>query len=222
MNHEEHILQSWHTNAAAWSKAISESAIESRKLVTNKAIVDAIMQQQPYNVLDIGCGEGWLCRALQQYGIETTGIDAIPALIQSARQQSGGQFEIYSYQDLLAGKFHTPTPFDAIVFNFSLFGEGLVKELLEKLPAYLSPHGKLIIQTLHPRASADQPYESGWRKGSWAGFSNEFTDPAPWYFRTFESWVALFKTTGYNIHQLLEPVHPHTRQPVSVIFICTR
>lgn len=223
MTQEEHILQSWHTNAAAWTNAISQGAIESRRLVTNKAIVDAIVLQQPRTVLDVGCGEGWLCRALQEKGIETTGIDAIPALIASAQQAGRGSYEVCSYQDLLEGKFQPAASFDAIVFNFALFGDTLVRDVLKQLANYLSPGGKLIIQTLHPHtASVDQPYKTGWRNGSWAGFSDEFSDPAPWYFRTMESWSELFMETGYMIHQLREPLHPDTGKPASVIFICTR
>ena len=223
MNQEEHILQSWHVNAAAWTNAISQGAIESRKLVTNNAIVDAIVQQHPRTMLDVGCGEGWLCRAAQQYDIQTTGIDAIPALVQSAKQLGGGEFQVCSYQDLVAGRFNATQPFDVIVFNFSLFGEGLAVDLLKRLQTYLSVEGKLIIQTLHPLSAAiEPPYQTGWRNGSWAGFSEDFTDPAPWYFRTLGSWLQLFNDTGYGLHQMPEPIHPQTGKPVSVIFICMR
>lgn len=221
MNHEDHILQSWHANAAPWTNAIRTEAIESRKLVTNKAIVDAILQEHPRTLLDIGCGEGWLCRAMAAHNIETTGIDAIPALIAAAIQQ-GGNFEIVSYQNIAEGKFKPEILFDVIVFNFSLFGNELVVALLKQLHGFFSDNSRLIIQTLHPHtATADQPYEDGWRTGSWSGFSEDFTDPAPWYFRTIESWIRLFSASGYNLHQLLEPVNPRTGKPASVIYICT-
>jgi 2-polyprenyl-3-methyl-5-hydroxy-6-metoxy-1,4-benzoquinol methylase len=222
MNHEEHILQSWHANAAPWASAIKTEAIESRKLVTNKAIADAILQYHPKTLLDVGCGEGWLCRAMQLHGIKTTGIDAIPALISSAKEQSDGTFEVVSYQDIAAGKFNPPALFDAMVFNFSLFGNELVAAMLNKLHTFLTAHGKLFIQTLHPHtASADQPYIEGWREGNWNGFSEEFTNPAPWYFRTIESWVNLLTTSGFNLLQLQEPVNERTGKPASIIFICT-
>ena len=44
-NPEKHILDSWHSNAAAWTNAIEQQTIESRRLITNKAIVDAISEQ---------------------------------------------------------------------------------------------------------------------------------------------------------------------------------
>jgi 2-polyprenyl-3-methyl-5-hydroxy-6-metoxy-1,4-benzoquinol methylase len=219
VNPEEHILQSWHANANAWSTAIRTQAIESRKLATNEAIINAIVPLRPGHVLDAGCGEGWLCRKLQQFQITTTGIDPIHALIQEAQLQGPGNYMQCSYQDIIQDKFKPSALFDVIVFNFSLFGNELVEDLLQHLHSHLSPQGWLVIQTLHPH-TAGGPYQDGWRTGSWKGFSEDFTDPAPWYFRTLESWLDLFNKTGYTLDKLAEPTHPHTQLPVSIIFTC--
>ena len=40
--------------------------------------------KRPSTVLDIGCGEGWLCRALADKGMKVWGVDAIPELITAA------------------------------------------------------------------------------------------------------------------------------------------
>jgi hypothetical protein len=37
------ILDSWQTNATPWTAAVREQRLESRKLVTDRAIVDAVM-----------------------------------------------------------------------------------------------------------------------------------------------------------------------------------
>jgi hypothetical protein len=68
-------------------------------------------------------------------------------------------------------------------------------------------------------ACGDAPYVDGWREGSWAGFSTDFTDPPPWYFRTLASWVSLFLDSGLRITSLREPVHPETGKPVSLILM---
>jgi hypothetical protein len=73
---------------------------------------------------------------------------------------------------------------------------------------------------VHPLVSCrEAPYVDGWREGSWAGFSSDFTDPPPWYFRTLASWVALFIDSGLRPTALREPVHPESGKPVSLILM---
>jgi len=87
----------------------------------------------------------------------------------------------------------------------------------------LTSGGTLIIQTLHPVVvTGDLPYEDGWRQGSWAGFGDEFSDPAPWYFRTLESWKRLLADARLQTLEVREPVHPGTGKPASVIFIAEK
>ena len=62
-------------------------------------------------------------------------------------------------------------------------------------------------------------FPDGWREGSWTGFSPAFADPAPWYFRTLESWIKLLGDNGLRLCELREPFHPKTHKSTSVIFI---
>lgn len=212
------ILESWHRNATPWAAAVRDDAIESRTLVTNRAVVDAVLTRSPRTVLDVGCGEGWLVRALAARGVRAVGVDAVPALVERARAAGGGEFRVASYEAIAAGEIDVTV--DVAVANFSLIGEAPVAALLRRLPRLLAPGGALVIQTLHPLvATGDQPYQDGWREGSWAGFGPDFTDPAPWYFRTTASWVALLVECGFRLVALGEPLHPRTHRPASAIFV---
>lgn len=212
------IVDSWSRNAAPWTIAVRGRQIESRRLVTDQAIVDATLGRSPQSVLDIGCGEGWLARVLAAHGIHVIGIDAIPALIEQARLAGGGDFRAMSYEDIAVGKLDASA--DAVVCNFALLGNESVAGFLGVVRSLLNPGGSLLIQTLHPLvACGEQPYRDGWREGSWTGFSADFGDPAPWYFRTLESWIRLLADNGLRLLEMREPLHPLTRKPVSVIFI---
>ncbi|HEU4748307.1 MAG TPA: class I SAM-dependent methyltransferase, partial [Gemmatimonadaceae bacterium] len=202
---DERIIDSWRANAEPWTTAVRSNQIESRALVTNSAIVDAVVSRSPRSALDIGCGEGWLVRALAAYGIRAIGVDVVPALIEQARQAGGGEFRVASYEDLAAGEIELKV--DVALANFSLIGRESVENLLRRIPALLNEGGALIIQTLHPRtACGDHPYEDGWRAGSWAGFSEDFTDPPPWYFRTIEGWTRLITDSGLRVIEKREPL----------------
>ncbi len=217
---DRQIVDSWSANASPWIRAVRDRDIESRKLVTDQAIVDAVMNRNPGTVLDLGCGEGWLARKLHARGVEVTGVDVVPVLVDAARQAGAGDFYTMSYEDVAGGRLEVSV--DIVVCNFSLIGAQVVDDLIHATPSLLKAGGTLIVQTLHPVAACgDQPYVNGWREGSWAGFSNEFTDPAPWYFRTIEGWTGLFEAAGFSRIEISEPVHPDTRLPASIIFCAT-
>lgn len=219
MLNDAKIIDSWERNTDPWTDAVRSGEIESRTLVTNQAIIDAVRRRSPATGLDIGCGEGWLVRALD--GVAMVGVDVSSGLIGQARAAGGGDFRVMSYEEIAAGSLALTV--DVAVCNFSLLGKESVEGLLRATPALLSAGGALIVQTVHPLlACGDAAYVDGWRSGSWAGFSERFTDAPPWYFRTLESWVRLFNDSGLRVRELREPVNPKTGKPASLILIGER
>lgn len=215
---ELQILDAWQANADAWERAVRDGGIESRKLITDGAIVEAVLSHAPRRVIDVGCGEGWLARRLADEGIDVIGVDVVPALVEAAQAQGGGSFRVMSYAEIASGTLRERA--DVVVCNFSLLGASSVDGLLAAIPNLLEPGGVLLVQTLHPLVAAPtEPYCDGWREGSWVGCGEGFSQPAPWYFRTLGSWLDAFQNAGLRLIRLIEPLHPHTGRPASVIFV---
>jgi 2-polyprenyl-3-methyl-5-hydroxy-6-metoxy-1,4-benzoquinol methylase len=223
MSNEKKIIESWTANAANWIEIIENNGIESRRLITNKAIVEAVFVNKPTTVLDVGCGEGWLAKELSGKGIEMTGVDVIPELIERANQKVKGVFLVASYEDIAAAKIVFPKLFDVIVINFALIAKESTENLLAALPNHLAPDGKLFIQTLHPFSrKAIEDYKTGWKEGSWDGLGDQFTLPYQWYFRTLEDWLLLLGQSGFHTIKVTEVLHPQSAKPLSVIFECSQ
>ena len=215
---DQKIIDSWKKNSTPWVSAIREDEIESRLLVTNQAIIDTVLAQKPGTVLDIGCGEGWLVRALSKKGVSSLGVDVVPELIEAAEQAGGGRFKTLSFE-ALSGERVKET-FDVVVCNFSLLGNESVARVFQQAPSLLNAGGAIIVQTIHPIAGCGEgEYKDGWREGSWLGFSEQFCDPAPWYFRTLETWKSLFIENGFSLDKIVEPINPKTHTKASIIFV---
>ncbi|MBB3103126.1 class I SAM-dependent methyltransferase [Azomonas macrocytogenes] len=216
---EEHtIIETWHENAEAWAEAIATDRIASRVEVTNAAILAAIRERAPTTLLDMGCGEGWLGRALAADRIEIHGIDGVPTLLEKARASSPGTYEEMTYAALAAG---APLAcVEMVVCNFSLLGNESTCGVIGRVPQLLQPNGTLLIQTLHPLAVGmpGQDYREGWRQGSWAGCPGAFGRAAPWYFRPLGAWIKLLVTAGLRLEALYEPLDSASGRPCSVIF----
>ena len=159
---DKQIVTSWHTNARPWVKAVQNQEIASRTLATNRAIVQAVTSLTPRRVLDLGCGEGWLARALAERGVKVVGIDVVPELIAEAQRLGGGRFQVCSYGDVVAGRLNADR-FDTIVCNFSLLGKDSVEHLLPVRRAMCSPRAMCSSRpfTLSWRAATDPIVTAG-------------------------------------------------------------
>lgn len=216
---EAAILESWRANAGGWVTAVREGWIESRRRVTDRAVVEAVLSRAPESVLDVGCGEGWLARELAARGVRVTGVDAVPELVDAARRAGDGHFLLARYADL--ARVLGGARFDVVVCNFSLLGKRSTEDVIRAVPGLLEAGGTLVVQTLHPLAAAESrgPSVSGWRQSEWPVPGALRPDPAPWYFRTPADWADLFESHGLGPIQVREPPDPVTGVPASVLFL---
>jgi 2-polyprenyl-3-methyl-5-hydroxy-6-metoxy-1,4-benzoquinol methylase len=211
--------RSWDDNAPAWITTVREGGIESRRVTTDQAIINAVRQYSPKRILDVGCGEGWLCRALSTDGIQCIGIDGSSDLIAAAQAADpSGQYHLLPYAQFerLPEKVGAAS-FDLAIFNFSLLHQD-IRPILEALPPALSSNGVLLIQTVHPWiASKTEGYVDGWRTEDFTWSEHCFPQAMPWFFRTLESWVSTLRESGFELRNLTEPLHPESKKPLSLI-----
>ena len=212
------MMRSWRVNAQAWIEVVRGGLITSRRVATDDAIVNAAMALKPGRVLDVGCGEGWLCRVLAAAGVAAVGLDASPELIAAARQSGEGEFHLAAYAELENLRPGIGA-FPVIVCNFSLLEEE-VGSVLQHLRLFLAAGGSLLIQTLHPGSDEGDGNRDGWRVESFAGFEAYFAQAMPWYFRSLTSWSALLTSNGFYIESFIEPLDPESGTPLSILLEC--
>lgn len=112
------------------------------------AMIELLGLRPGTTIVDAGCGFGRYCAALQERGMEATGIDISPAAIAEAGKRSPGPR--YLVADLTQPLPADVGPFDVLVNLYSSFGYGATEAedlaMLRAFRAMVKPGGRIVMQ----------------------------------------------------------------------------
>jgi SAM-dependent methyltransferase len=172
----------WNESAQAWIAVLGERGDWARAHVLDPAMLDRVEKRGFRSALDVGCGEGRLCRALRQRGIDAVGVDPTPALIEEARRRdSGGRYLIGKAEQL---GFEGQT-FDLVVSYLTLIDIADFRAAIREMARVLKVGGSLLIANLTSFTSACAA--EGWIRDE-QGRSVHY--PVDRYLEEFPQWVA--------------------------------
>ena len=141
----------WEGNAEFWVRIIRGRHDRYRTELTDQAVLAAAGPFGGRDVLDAGCGEGYLTREMVARGArQVTGADKSPALIAAARAASGGQPAARFHVADLAALPFAGASFDLAVVNHVLNDLPDITGPVSELARVLRPGGRLVILMLHP------------------------------------------------------------------------
>jgi SAM-dependent methyltransferase len=149
----------WQASADAWIADQGEHGDFARRYVLDPVMLPRALARSPGNALDVGCGEGRFCRLLRHHGVDVTGIDPTPALIDAARASDAKG----KYLEGEAG--HLPFGdgmFDLVVSYLSLIDIPDIGAAIPEMARVLKPGGALLIANLNSFNTAC--VDTGWVK----------------------------------------------------------
>ena len=148
---ERQRLNTWQENADFWVQIIRGNHDRYRTGLTNAAVLNAIGPASGLQILDAGCGEGYMARDLASQGADVLGVDLSANLIQAA--------SALSTTDAASPRFRVAdvTGLDDADSSYDLV---LCNDLMNDLPdprgpiaesaRVLKPDGRIVILMLHP------------------------------------------------------------------------
>ncbi len=139
----------WGEVANWYDQLVGESGSEFHQHVVLPGVMRLLDPQPKQKIIDLACGQGVLCRLINQKGVETTGIDAAENLIRLARER-GPQEIRYQTADARELSFLQPDYFDAAACVLAIQNIHPIAPVFEGAARALKSMGKLVIVMMHP------------------------------------------------------------------------
>ena len=181
------------------------------------------------SVLDAGCGEGHVARLFASHGASVVGVDISPRLLEHARELVARDPHGIEFveRDLGRGLPSHSGAFDLATANMMLDDCEDLAGVLGGIADALRPGGRLLLSMNNPyalaaRGKVEDYFASGTLSQTFGTEQAKFE--VPFYYRTFEEWVAAFRQAGFLIGSLVDvrpdPGDPHLPdEPVPKIML---
>lgn len=162
----------------------SDSMAENHAFSVNEMLTH--LPETEFDFLDIGCGNGWVCRKVAQMTRcrSVTGIDVAGDMISLARQRKTSDRETYICGDILTADL--PGKLDVIFAMESLYYFSDLTKGIASLASRLKPGGRLIFGCDYHR---NNPQTEKWSE----------TLGVPMHYLSEEAWQQVFKDAGLRI-----------------------
>lgn len=234
----DYLLSQWQANARVYSKLIEGKGTPHNREILNPCIEQLMGDVHGKDILDAGCGEGYLSRFYSQKGAKVTGIDFSPNLISEAKQHSQNFDITYLVGDICQLEDFQPNQFDIILCNLVLLNVDCLERSLQEFHRVLRPRGFLIFSVVHPAFNIYGPGQwelgekdptTGRRKGQYfktdnyhtekefqvrwkSRTGNGFPQKFSFFHRTISTYVNTVIESGFQLVIIEEPL-PSTDAP---------
>jgi len=211
-------IEDWNRIANSYTTSANSGDFINRQFTS--VLWESLGNIQDLQVLDLGCGAGWLSQELSEAGAKVIGIDGSIELVKAA-QNSFPNIQFIEY-DLSQGLPVLSYTFDRIVANMVLMDIPDLTKLIPAARQVLAPRGKFIFTMQHPcffnirseRDAEGQLFKKLtrylqpeiWRMESFGGHNH--------YHRSLTYYFDLLRQNGMAVTRLYEPPHvSHAQRP---------
>lgn len=159
----------WDHVAGWYDKLIEEGRSDHFEKVIVPGTLRLLEPAQGQRILDLACGQGSFCRTLARLGVQVTGVDAAPKLIEAARRASqelrpAPVFEIGDARQIGAMALQDAS-FDSATCLMALMNIEPLAPLFSGLAKKLRGGGRFVSVLLHPAFRSPGQTSWGWESG---------------------------------------------------------
>ncbi|WP_167529447.1 class I SAM-dependent methyltransferase [Bradyrhizobium macuxiense] len=220
------VENAWNRNADVWDQGIAEKGDETRIYITDCSVFAFIGNVAGKDIVDLGCGNGYLSRTLARSSARVTGVDQSGAMIERAlcHEATEPLGIVYHKCSITQLQPLASESIDIAVSNFVLQDVGDYSKAVSEAYRILRTGGTAVFAITHPCFSCgprrwvfdaeDTPRqeeaahfavdhyfeETAYIMDDWPGF-----DPVPYFHRPLENYWRAFKDAGFEVMDFSEP-----------------
>lgn len=149
---DEDVRRSWNAVAAWWVPGSTPKGDVNREWVIDPVLFRLLGEVGGEQILDAGCGTGYLARLLAQRGASVVGVDLSATLLEAARREEEREplGIAYHESDLADLSFLADSTFDVAVSNVVLQDVRRLREAVREIHRVLRPGGRFLFSITHP------------------------------------------------------------------------
>ncbi len=186
----------WDKVAIEYSKKVEDKDSQGfliREKCLNPYLFKTIGNVSNKEILDYGCGEGWLCNDLRQKGANVLGVDISEEFIKIAKQK----FPEINFEVIEDKIFCPNNKFDGVICNIVLHTTERYKQIIDEIYRVLKPRGKAIITIMHPQVWKEELINLQ-KDEEVLDVTVEKTVPVKYYRRIPEIYENKFEEVGFK------------------------
>ena len=206
----------WNGIASDWQIQVGDDGDANRRLNSDPVLWDFAGEVEGRDVLDAGCGTGYLSRKLVERGARVVGVDLSKEMIEIARARGPEiDFRVDSVTALCSVD---DREFDLVVANYVLMDVPHLQDAVDAIHRVLREGGRAVVVFSHPcfpqGERTDGPEREAiftWTRSyfepqrivepPWAHFTSHFI----WFHRPLSDYWKAFTAAGFAVTRFEEP-----------------
>ena len=222
---DEDVQSNWNRNAERWNARYDDDGDENRRYQSDEPMLKLLGEVHGKRILDVGCGNGYLCRKLAKAGAAVTGVDLSDGFLAIAMSREREENLGISYHHGSASEmdFLSDRQFDKAVANYVLMDiqnyTGAIRHVFQLLRSG-GCFVAVISQPCGPKHAADRlmpapdsprrEEATGWRADMYFHRGPYFSvwgdlDPVLSFHRPLRDYWEAFVESGFVVDTYEEP-----------------
>ncbi|MBI4219671.1 MAG: class I SAM-dependent methyltransferase [Chloroflexi bacterium] len=149
---DDDVRANWNRNAEIWNAGYDDDGDRNRRYRSDEPMLELLGPVRGLDVLDVGCGNGYLCRKLARADARPTGVELSDGFLSIARGREAREKQGITYHHGSASRmeFLASNRFDKAVSNYVLMDVLDFEAALSEVFRVLKPGGAFVAVISHP------------------------------------------------------------------------